>query len=669
MNATSTRTSLYIIIGLVVYLFASMVVLVDSTWANGRDLGKGYFFNRTLTSGFNVIQGGIPESAIGTNKEAFINFVEGKWYESARYGGCPGNGCDYPGSAYIIQTMRGPDAGGNWDQSFPSAGAITDWKEKIRNPQIEMRWGYEGAVYGAGITTDRFTNGGERDVAKAGGATSGKTVVFYNKVSGEAYYMLRESCANPLGNMNGLPPLPATDYSLTPSVAIDRTAGESGEPVVVTPTVDNSGSVTSTNTYWSLSTMSLEPGTPVPAGLTPSDNGGAAAVNTAKPCQFYASRGANDCKNEAGTTGTTGFAVGTTTIGSITLPVGDYVAGTKVCYALSVYSYNEATGANQRWAHSGAICLVVAKKPKVQVQGGDLVVGKTYSGVTGAALAVVKGSTTNKNVSGTPRTFGSWVEYGIFATGAITGIGSSSAYAAPGMQSATVCRASILSFTNAGSSLCGAAPIGGYQTTRTIPDVAKSFAIDAATPSFGTNPTINLASPGVQKLYTASGNVTITGGAIGKGEWIVLNAPNATVTITGNITYTSELLQSVGDIPQVVIIAKNINIIDTVTQVDAWLIAKGTVAGADGKLNTCSTVAETAQLTIASCNRPLVVNGPVMAQSLLLRRTAGSGAGAASDDPAEIFNLRPDAYLWAGTHATGNGRVQTVYMTELPPRL
>ena len=58
-----------------------------------------------------------------------------------------------------------------------------------------------------------------------------------------------------------------------------------------------------------------------------------------------------------------------------------------------------------------------------------------------------------------------------------------------------------------------------------------------------------------------------------------------------------------------------------------------------------------------------------MAKQLWLRRTAGSGTDLASGDPAEVFNLRPDAYLWAATRATGSGRVQTMYTTELPPRL
>jgi hypothetical protein len=62
------------------------------------------------------------------------------------------------------------------------------------------------------------------------------------------------------------------------------------------------------------------------------------------------------------------------------------------------------------------------------------------------------------------------------------------------------------------------------------------------------------------------------------------------------------------------------------------------------------------------------VNGPVVTGKLVLNRTAGSGTGAQSGDPAERFNLRPDAFLWARLQATGNDKAQTVYSTELPPR-
>jgi hypothetical protein len=214
---------------------------------------------------------------------------------------------------------------------------------------------------------------------------------------------------------------------------------------------------------------------------------------------------------------------------------------------------------------------------------------------------------------------------------------------------------------------------GNYQSAPSIPDVGASFPVNSSTRSLGTNTAIDIGARKPQGVYTATGNITLTGGGkpIAKGQWFVLNAPNANVTITGDINYTNEVLHGIKDIPQVVIIAKNITIADTVTHVDAWLIAKGNGA-TDGVLNTCAWAGAvnplTDPLTVNMCNQPLVINGPVMAQKLFLRRTAGSGTGPASGDPAEVINLRPDAYLWSYEQAISNGRVQTVYSQELPPR-
>jgi hypothetical protein len=116
----------------------------------------------------------------------------------------------------------------------------------------------------------------------------------------------------------------------------------------------------------------------------------------------------------------------------------------------------------------------------------------------------------------------------------------------------------------------------------------------------------------------------------------------------------------------VVIIAENINIRENVSNVDAWLVAVGT--GDDGSINTCSNYSATSSLTINQCSAQLTVNGPVTANHLHLRRTAGSGSGNQSGDPAEIFNIRPDAYIWAMNRARASGQPSSVFTLELPPR-
>jgi hypothetical protein len=310
------------------------------------------------------------------------------------------------------------------------------------------------------------------------------------------------------------------------------------------------------------------------------------------------------------------------------------------------------------------------------VWGGDLSAGKSFLG-TSVTLptANIDTSVSTKTIASGNYTFGSWVEYGVFARGSITNIGSAAAYAgtasAQGLVNASLCRASYLTFNNASGArnVCTGSSyttLGGYSTSRSIPDVASSYPVTSSTPQYGSR---SLNDAATQGLYTSSSTLTLTGGTINAGRWVVIHAPNASVTITGDIRYTTDTLSSVSDIPQVIIIARNINITDAVRQVDAWLIAKPSTTLADGVINTCSSVAENAPLSSTICANPLVVNGPVMANKLLLRRTTGPGTGTSSGNPAETFNLRPDAYLWAYSHTPSNGRVQTVYTTELPPRL
>jgi hypothetical protein len=199
---------------------------------------------------------------------------------------------------------------------------------------------------------------------------------------------------------------------------------------------------------------------------------------------------------------------------------------------------------------------------------------------------------------------------------------------------------------------------------KAFPDVSARL---LATTSLGANPSVDISDK-ANGSYSATGTVTLAkSDPIAKGHWVVINAPKATVRITNDITYTNAALSSLTDIPQVVIIADRINIDAGVTRVDAWLIATGT----SGTISTCTEVGDpnqAGQLNANKCNLPLIVNGPVMARHLLLFRTAGAGTGVAAGDPSEVFNLRPDAYLWATGLIAGAGRLQTVSTKELPPR-
>lgn len=445
------------------------------------------------------------------------------------------------------------------------------------------------------------------------------------------------------------------NYTLAPSMTVDHSdVIEPNTPINITPSVSNTGPTKSQNTQWQLTQIIVKPGQTVP------NSGGGAASQP--PCGPYFSAAPNAvCSTKS--SGTTVFSENGGGVGVIPVTVGDLPVGTQICFAFSVQPYSSSTS---DWRHSAPICLTIGVKPKVQVWGGDLSVGKSFLG--SSVTSKIETSTSVKTVGTTQNTFGSWVEYGIFATGEITGIASGSAYAGTtGLSAATGCQESHLSFTLAvGDSSCTKGyPVGNYSPTRSIPDVAASFPGGAVISS--SDPVVPndlLPGSGVY-IGTRSGDLTLNAdepSGLAPGKSIIIKA-SGTVTIAGNQTYNSDnngtKYTSASQLPQLVIIAKDIIINDNVTSVDAWLIANGTIT-------TCSS---TPPLTSDMCNQRLTVNGPVMAQKLVLLRTAGSGTGDASGDPAEVFNLRPDAYMWATARATGDGRIQTVYTTELPPRL
>lgn len=276
--------------------------------------------------------------------------------------------------------------------------------------------------------------------------------------------------------------------------------------------------------------------------------------------------------------------------------------------------------------------------------------------------------------------FGSWSEYGIYAPSTINLMASSSGLSG-GSTSNSQSTWSNLTFasryTTTTPSACSTIRYGCYSPAKTtLPDPSSTFPYATAVEQSGSSWNLSTLMKGRNiKPTAATTTLNLTSGVttLGSGEWLVINAPNATVNITSNLTYTSGSLSQADQIPQLIIIAGRINIASNVTQLDAWLIAKNG-STLDGRINTCSTtnigtdLPITQNLSSSLCDKPLRVNGPVVANMLYLRRTAGSGVDAQSGDPAEVFNLRPDAYIWARAKTEALGSLMTTYMVELPPR-
>lgn len=444
------------------------------------------------------------------------------------------------------------------------------------------------------------------------------------------------------------------NYDLRPAINVDESEVSAGTEVTVRPSVAKTGPTNSRVTDWVFSLVRVNPGSDsnaIPTGTQSNQD----------PCAFYGGDG-RVCQNDpqlafltgGGARGQQVFDVSTHYFNVRTDTIEEFPVGTEICYGLSVKN----AGANDtRWSHSTVDCVVISKRPFVQILGSDLIVGR--------GKPITNGSNVSTNVKRIfNKQYGSWAEYGILPSGKVSGMASASGYAG-GITPSVMCNVSYLTLSNTpGVGSCTDETLGGYSISTPAPAVGSRFPLDGAEQI--TTRTIDSLEGG--RTYTAANNATIrlTGPSedIQAGKWVVINAPNSDVRIETNINYTEDPLTSVADIPQMVIIARNISVADNVENIDSWLVASGTINTCDAA-NTSSATGLNANI----CSRQLRVNGPIITDRILLHRTGGAGnTEADTGDPAEKFNLRPDAYLWATSQQSSESKVRTVMTTELPPR-
>ncbi len=313
-------------------------------------------------------------------------------------------------------------------------------------------------------------------------------------------------------------------------------------------------------------------------------------------------------------------------------PLGDYI-----CFSWQIHSASTSTiTVDDTVLYE---CRRIGSVPKVQIWGNDLRVGSSFSG-TGTNLdSLAKGSMSANS--------GSWVEYAITAPNTV-GLLASQSGAVNGTTDPQS-EWSKLTFANTGVPSCesGFGCFANQTEVGKIPDIRGALTGSSIT-SQRTGPvsTADIASIAGPLNNITSSNAIVTDG---------------TITIDQNIIYHSTGLSNSQSIPQLILVGRNINIAPNVTQVDAWLIA-------DDTINTCrdASIINATDLRSTNCQLPLKINGPVMASQLFLRRTYTNPANPS--DPAELINLRGDAYAWANRFTKQNGSWQTTYTTELPPR-
>ena len=392
----------------------------------------------------------------------------------------------------------------------------------------------------------------------------------------------------------------------------------------------------------------------------------------------------------------------------------------------------------RQWRSSKPSCYTVGKKPSISVKNGGVY-----------AEGGIKASTSYRMINSTYYLFGSWSEYTAASSKNIIGFSTGAGLWGGTMNGDVAgkeCRYSSMTLAN---SDCSSKNLGNIRLGNTasspkhILDQIMTRYTSTETPDLG-NANVDIQgacrydnktgtyikqSSSSDSNYTclhngsayaySSGTLTINPDTFGPNSyasWLipfsvdnyssrtyVIHAKDIIVNesiVYGSAAYEKNpvghsmtTFNSAASVPQVILIAENsIQIGASVVNLDAWLIAP--------EINTCShdeygrkfsTTVGSGKYNIDShtCNRQLVINGPVFTKKLKLNRTHGGGGdtkyisrssarlsvtnydnnskfGAAS--PAETFNISPEVYLWSFHQATRFSQATTTYQREMPIR-
>jgi hypothetical protein len=405
-------------------------------------------------------------------------------------------------------------------------------------------------------------------------------------------------------------------------------------------------------------------------------------------------RKVNQTFNAAGAL--TGTASLPDTLYSDSINVDDYPVGTKFCVALSVWpadshngtvtdTSNNGTAMNASsggsWQHTPPQCFDIAKKPNLEVWGSSIftttdIITSQSNKLLGASW---QSSALGNLLTGTNwRLFGSWSEYAIISKGSVDGMASGAAFgyelsnggnylsALPGglpVGSPSVPSSCLYAKSTVTNKSCNS--LGGANINFSPATDARLLARYSQTGGTTVSGTIVLGSGGLGGgKYTSTGDLTISASTIPKGQTIIINT-TGNVTVSGNITYSTGAYTNISDLPQVLIFASNIFINESVTNIDAWLVAGR--SGGEGIIDTCNGKS-IGSMNANDCNQQLTINGPVFASKLRTNRTAGAGQGNNSITPGEVFNLRPDTYMWAYAQAQDFRQAVVTYQKSLPVR-
>jgi hypothetical protein len=296
---------------------------------------------------------------------------------------------------------------------------------------------------------------------------------------------------------------------------------------------------------------------------------------------------------------------------------------------------------------------LVAASPYLSIVGGNAWAGGSltapYSGT--AAIRANRAAT-----------FGSFDEYGVFATGTVDYFGSAGQLGNARTALGAV-DGSRLTFASKGSSL------GTFTTSHAITNLVSYYAGSSHTASvLGGAGNTTVQGSGVY-MVAGTGTVTLSSIAANANPHAVIYAPQGTVLINGPLVYTYAGALTFKDLPSLTVIANTIVVAGTVPQITGnFYAANKFVTCNEGPWNSSENAAKSGAITSAgTCSQQLVINGTVTvanqaSRSLVLNRSYG---GTTTGQPAEMVRMRPEAVL---SPYEQNLMFTTIQETELPAR-
>ena len=459
--------------------------------------------------------------------------------------------------------------------------------------------------------------------------------------------------------------------------------------------------------------------------VVPEKSGGVVSGNrSADICRSYFGHVADKINCGYGADRTESLKPGSNSITSSFLNQ-DKSAGSRVCVAVAVFPANSGAESNWNdtqysgtWRISDSKCFTIAKRPSLQVWGGNIYSRGKVSTATSTKYNLAGYGEYKIEGKDNLHVFGSFGELGLIASGSVKGLASgaatgyasidangvlspdpfsinnTSAVAPGGGTKSSICDRSPLTFSN---TPCSSGTVGELGKTATTSNVEndKTRVLEklvreleegqhtASSPVILNNPEYKQSS-GIYYYYN-NDNLEIGDGThlsadnpmpIDNSTVQVVHSEN-TVLVKDNIAYNGTYSKH-SDFPKLVIYGKNVVIDCRVTRIDALIVADEKVVACNNYSKDINTTSDAdfkndiqKHINEAANSNQLKVNGAIIARTLIANRTYGAATGANSIIPAEIINFDPSLYMWGNLGSddvNDNGELEVTLTKELAPR-